>query len=150
VRDDLSARGQLEKPWGRSALLLVAAVLVAGLGSCQRAETRATFTERVAKYWELKQSKAWEEIYDGFVDPASKEAVPKEVFLKKRALAFDILTYEVGQLPEEADKVVVSVENEVNFPLRSPDGEMRLIKKRVTTTETWVHREGAWFVQVDK
>lgn len=129
-------------------LMGVALLLAVCLGCQQQVESKATLSERVEKYWALKQSRGWEEVYDGFLDPQAKEALKKEPFLGKRKLSYDILGFRVAEAKEEGDTAKVAVENEVNFPIRAPTGEMKLIKKQVTTTETWVRRDGGWYVQL--
>lgn len=128
---------------------MVALALLAGCRQ-QQAESTATLSDRVAKYWALKQSKGWDEVYDQYLDPKAKETVKKEAFLGRRRLAFDILSFRVTEPKEEGDTAKVAVENEVNFPIKSPTGEMQLIKKQVTTTETWVRRDGAWYIQLEE
>jgi hypothetical protein len=127
-------------------------VVLALLAGCQQqqAESKAPLDARVAKYWALKQSKGWEEVYEQYVDPQAKETLKKDAFLGKRRLSFDVLSFRVTEAKEEGDTAKVAVENEVNFPIKSPAGEMQLIKKQVTTTETWVRRDGAWYIQLDE
>lgn len=127
-------------------------VVLALLAGCQQqqAESRATLSDRVAKYWTLKQSKGWDEVYDQYLDPKARETVKKEAFLGRRRLAFDILSFRTTEAKEEGDTAKVAVENEVNFPIKSPTGEMQLIKKQVTTTETWVRRDGTWYIQLEE
>lgn len=117
-------------------------------GGCQKADPAAALKERAHAYWGLKQAKRWEEVYDQYVDPAKKEALKKEAFLKRRWLAFDILTYEIGEVREEGDAGTVAVDNEVNFPLKTPDGELTFIKKAVTTKDAWVRRDGVWYIEL--
>jgi len=126
----------------------VVLLLAVFLGCQQKLESKATLSERVEKYWALKQSKGWGEVYDGYLDPQAKEALKKEPFLNKRKLSYDILGFRVAEAKEDGDTAKVAVENEVNFPIRAPTGEMKLIKKQVTTTETWVRRDGGWYVQL--
>ena len=127
-------------------------VVLALLVGCQQqqAESKAPLDARVAEYWALKQSKGWEEVYEQYVDPQAKETLKKDAFLGKRRLSFDVLSFRVTEAKEEGDTAKVAVENEVNFPIKSPAGEMQLIKKQVTTTETWVRRDGAWYIQLDE
>lgn len=127
-------------------------VVLALLAGCQQqqAESKATLSDRVAKYWALKQSKGWDEVYDQYLDPKAKETVKKESFLGRRRLAFDILSFRTTEAKEEGDTAKVAVENEVNFPVKSPAGDMQLIKKQVTTTDTWVRRDGTWYIQLEE
>ncbi|MCC6847257.1 MAG: hypothetical protein IT294_02060 [Deltaproteobacteria bacterium] len=137
---------------GRTAAFagILGVALVAALGAvggCQKADPAAPLKERAAAYWGLKQSKAWPEVYDKYVDPEAKKSLSREAFLKRRFLAFDILSYEISDVKQEGeDKGAVAVTNEVNFPLKTPEGELTFIKKRVTTTDQWVRRDGVWYV----
>jgi len=123
--------------------LAIAFVLMAG---CQKPDPVAALKDRVSKYWGLKQSKGWAEVYDGYLDPEAKKTVTREAFLKRRWLAFDILSYQISNVQEEGDKATVAVDNEVNFPLKTPQGELTFIKKQVTTKDQWVRRDGQWYV----
>lgn len=128
-----------------AAIFLSLALATAG---CQRTDSGPSLKDRVAKYWQLKQSKGWPEVYDQYLDPNVKSQLTKEAFLKRRFLAFDILSFEIADVKEEGDKAAVAVSNEVNFPLKAPSGEMQFIKKQVTTNDTWVRRDGAWYVEL--
>ena len=66
--------------------------------------------------------------------------------MKRRWLAFDILSYQISDVKEEGDKATVAVDNEVNFPLKTPQGELTFIKKQVNTKDQWVRRDGQWYV----
>jgi hypothetical protein len=134
----------------RAALLVgvflpVLATVVAG---CRRADPVQELKDRVTKYWQLKQSKSWPEVYDQYVDPNVKGQLTKDAFLKRRFLAFDIFSFEVADIKQEGDKATVSVTNEVNFPLKEPSGQMQFIKKQVTTNDSWVRRDGAWYIEL--
>ena len=130
--------------WAVPALLVL--MLVAA--GCQSADSAHGLKDRVTKYWQLKQSKSWPEVYDQYVDPNVKSQLTKEAFLKRRFLAFDVLSFEVAQIKEEGDKAAVAVTNEVNFPLKAPSGEMQFIKKQVTTNDSWVRRDGKWYIEL--
>jgi hypothetical protein len=131
--------------------LLVGVALVAGawlavLPGCQKADPQAALKDRVSTYWGLKQAKTWPDVYDKYLDPEAKKSVAKDAFLKRRWLAFDILSYEIGEVQLSGDKAKVSVTNEVNFPLKTPQGDLTFIKKQVTTQDDWVQRDGTWYV----
>lgn len=130
-----------------TGVVLVLAVLV---GCQQKAESKASLSDRVAQYWALKQAKSWDAVYEQYLDPQAKEALKKEPFLARRRMSFDVLSFRVTEAKEEGDTAKVAVENEVNFPLKAPTGEMQLVKKQVTTTETWVRRDGSWFIKLDE
>jgi hypothetical protein len=130
--------------WGGIAALACLAII--GAGCHGGAAAPSSLKERAAAYWGLKQSKGWDEVYDKYLDPDAKKTVTKEAFLKRRWLAFDILSYEISEIQETGDKATVAVTNEVNFPLKTPQGELQFIKKQVTTKDPWVKREGVWYV----
>lgn len=146
-------RMRLEWGWGMTnrtpvaarALGIVALVVLVS-GGCQKADPIATLKDRASTYWGLKQSKGWEEVYDKYLDPEVKTHLTKDAFLKRRALAFDILSYQISDVQEAGDKATVMATNEVNFPLKTPQGELMFIKKQVTTKDEWVHRADGWYV----
>ncbi len=126
---------------GVAALLLLGAI-----AGCQKTDPVASLKDRATTYWGLKQSKGWAEVYDKYLDPEIKKTLTKDAFLKRRWLAFDILSYEVSSVQEDGDKATVEVANEVNFPLKTPQGELTFIKKQVSTKDQWVRRGGVWYV----
>ena len=80
---DYQGPPRIRRGWVTRAVggAVAAAVIGLQLMGCQRA-ANATLTERASKYWQLKQQKRWEEVYDGYLDPALKGALPKDAFLK--------------------------------------------------------------------
>ncbi len=143
----MKSRGGLRRLSIGWALGVLALTVVAGASSgCQKSDPVAGLKDRVSTYWGLKQSKAWEEVYGNYLDPEHKKTVTKEAFLKRRFLAFDILSYEISDVKEEGDKATVVVTNEANIPLKTPTGELTFIKKQVTTKDEWVRRDGNWYV----
>jgi hypothetical protein len=130
--------------WVFGVLTLMA---VAGVSAgCQKADPVAGLKDRVSTYWGLKQGKAWEQVYDQYLDPDHRKIVSKEAFLKRRFLAFDILSYELSDVKEDGDKATVVVSNEANIPLKTPTGELTFIKKQVNTKDEWVRHDGKWYV----
>jgi hypothetical protein len=137
------------RPRSMSDPLLVAlalSVLMAGLAGCAKADPVAALKDRASTYWGLKQSKGWDEVYEKYLDPEAKKTITKEAFLKRRWLAFDILSYEISNVQETGDKAKVEVTNVDNFPIKTPQGELTFIKKQVTTNDEWVRRNGTWYV----
>jgi hypothetical protein len=124
----------------------MAAVVLVGLVGCRQGSGAATLGERVERYWELKQAKRWEEVYDGYLDPMLKSALGKDDFIEKRKLAFDILSYSVAEIREDGDEVTVRVANEANIPIPAGQGKMRMVRQTVTTEDQWVRRDGTWYV----
>ena len=134
--------------WRRGVALLGLLVPVLVGAGCQHADPLKDLKDRAIKYWQLKQSKSWAEVYDRYLDPNAKGQLSKDAFLKRRFLAFDIFSFDVANIKEDGDKATVAVTNEVNFPLKTPTGEMQFIKKQVTTNDTWVRRDGTWYVEL--
>ncbi len=130
---------------GLGALVVLAVAVVFAVG-CQKSDPVASLKDRATTYWGLKQSKGWPEVYEKYLDPEAKKTVTKEAFLKRRWLAFDILSYQISDVQMEGDKATVAVDNEVNFPLKTPQGELTFIKKQVNTKDQWVRRDGQWYV----
>ncbi|MCC6767367.1 MAG: hypothetical protein IT293_22180 [Deltaproteobacteria bacterium] len=142
--------------WGETTSRAAALAGVLGLalvtalgagGGCRKTDPAASLKERASAYWGLKQSKGWPEVYDKYVDPEARKSLSRDAFLKRRFLAFDILSYEISDVKQDGDdKATVAVRNEVNFPLKTPEGELTFIKKQVTTNDQWVRRDGVWYV----
>jgi hypothetical protein len=135
-------------PAGLVIGVLSLALLTIVSDGCQRTAGGTALKDRVAKYWELSQSKEWEQVYDAYLDPTVKSQLTKPAFLERRRLAYDTLSYEINEVQDENDAGTVTVTSEVNIPLKTPAGELRLIKKRITTKEQWVRRDGVWYVEL--
>jgi hypothetical protein len=129
-----------------AACVVAACLALAVAPGCQKADTGASLKERAGTYWGLKQAKKWDEVYDKYLDPEAKKTVTKDAFLKRRWLAFDILSYEISDIQENGDKATVTVKNEANIPLKTPQGELQFIKKQMDTKDQWVRHDGAWYV----
>ena len=128
---------------------LVAAVLGLQLVGCNRA-ANATLTERASQYWQLKQQKRWEEVYDGYLDPALKGTLPKDAFLKKRLLAFDVVSFTVADATENGDQGTVHVKIDANLPLRGIGGKVQMRRQEMTSEESWVKRDGVWYIHLSE
>ena len=131
--------------YARGGVVVVGAVLQ--LIGCQRT-INAPLTERVSKYWELKQQKRWEEVYDGYLDPALKGALTKDAFLKKRLLAFDVVNFTIVEASENGDQGSVRVKMDANLPLRGIGGKVQMRRQEMTSEEAWVKRDGTWYIHL--
>lgn len=145
VRMRLVGRGKMAERTVAGVVLLALVAAFGGAG-CRKADPSASLKERAGAYWGLKQSKSWPEVYDEYLDPEAKKTVTRDAFLKRRFLAFDILSYEISSVQVENEKATVEVANEVNVPLKTPQGELTFIKKQVITKDPWVLRGGVWYV----
>jgi hypothetical protein len=110
----------------------------------------ATLSERASKYWQLKQQKRWEEVYDGYLDPALKGTLPKDAFLKKRLLAFDVVSFTVTSAEENGDQGTVHVKMDANLPLRGIGGKVLMRRQEITSDESWVRRDGTWYIHLSE
>ena len=128
------------------SVLAAAAVVV--LAGCKHQGSNATLAERADEYWRLKQAKRWEEVYDGFLDPALKGSLSKDAFLKKRLLAFDILSFTITEATENAEEGVVRVKADANIPLRMAGGKVQIARKEITGEDQWVRHDGVWYVRL--
>ena len=149
--DNMALRRYLKLPRslrsGVVALGLVAFVMsVLGIGCRQHAG--ASLKSRVQEYWELKQSKQWERVYDDYLDPKRKETLSREAFVKRRLMAFDVLAFRVTDIRERGEQATVNVENDVNIPLRGTGQAVEMRKQTVTTEDEWARRDGTWYVSL--
>jgi hypothetical protein len=104
---------------------------------------------RVRQYLELKQRHAWAEVYDDVLDPEARKTVDRQRFLKKRENAFDILGFEVVSAEQVGQEGRVRVKMEAMIPIRNPGGETSLVRKNVQDPQTWVYRDGRWYIRLD-
>src|SRR5258706_14441535 len=141
-----SRRGWVTRAVG--GIVVVAAIGLQLVG-CNRA-ANATLTERASQYWQLKQQKRWEEVYDGYLDPALKGNLPKDAFLKKRLLAFDVVSFTVTDATEDGDKGTVHVKMDANLPLRGIGGKVQMRRQEMTSVESWEKRDGTWYIHLSE
>lgn len=128
---------------------VVVAALIVPLAACHRGSS-ATLKDRASTYWQLKQQKRWEEVYDGYLDPALKGALAKDAFLKKRLLAFDILSFTITNVSENGDQGTVSATCDANLPLRGIGGKTEMRRHEMTAEDSWVKRDGTWYIRLSE
>lgn len=129
-----------------SGVVMLAVVMQIAV-ACQRG-SNDPLAVRAAKYWELKQQKRWEEVYDAYLDPELKSTLRKDAFLKKRLLAFDILTFTVTDATENGSEGTVHVKIDANIPLRAPGGKVEMRRQEMTSEDSWVRRNGTWYIRL--
>jgi hypothetical protein len=138
---------------GAVALLVTVSVVLAsacaqGAGTPTAGETSG-LEARARKYLELKQRHAWAEIYDEILDPEARKTLERQRFLKKRENAFDILGFEVVSTEQKGQEGRVRVKMEAMIPIRNPGGETSLVRKNVQDPQTWVYRDGRWYIRLE-
>ena len=138
---------RLGRVWVRLAVSCVLVVAIATIG-CSRREVGGSLAARANAYWQLKQAKRWDEVYDDYLDPTLKGALSKDAFLKKRLLAFDILSFTITDATENGDEGVVRAKADANIPLRMVGGKVQITRKEITGEDSWVRRDGVWYVHL--
>ena len=134
---------------GSVGLWAVVAATLFQLAGCQWGSS-ATLADRAKRYWELKQQKRWEEVYDGYLDPTLQSALSRDTFLKKRVLAFDTLDFNITDVAENGNDGIVHVTSHANIPLRGIGGKVQMRKQEMTGEDTWVKRDGTWYVRLSE
>jgi hypothetical protein len=128
---------------------VVAAAIVLQLAACQRG-SNATLTERASQYGQLVQQKRWEEVYDGYLDPALKGTLAKDAFLKRRLLAFDTLAFTITDATENGNEGTVHVKSDANLPLRGIGGKVQMRRQELNSEDSWVKRDGRWYIHLSE
>ena len=105
--------------------------------------------DRAKQYLTLKQRHDWAEIYDDLLAPEDRSRLERQRFLKKREKAFDILGFEVVSAEEQGEEGRVRVKMEAMIPILNPGGETSLVRKQVQDPQTWVYRDGRWYIRLD-
>ena len=147
----------LRRPrFGALAVTLALALSIAS--ACAREQTvsepaasgdEAGLEARAKQYLTLKQRHAWAEIYDDLLAPEDRSRLERQRFLKKRANAFDILGFEVVSAEEQGEEGRVRVKMEAMIPILNPGGETSLVRKQVQDPQTWVYRDGRWYIRLE-
>ena len=143
-------------PLRAAVVLFVNAVLSVVLIGCTSgagpdpaaAPAGANLEARVAEYLTLKQQHEWNTIYDQFLDPAKRETLEKEVFLQKRELAFDVLSFEIEYARVDGDRGEALANMEAMIPVLRPGGSTQMIQKKVKDPQEWVSRDGKWYIEL--
>jgi hypothetical protein len=144
----------LRRP-GLGAIAVILAIALSLASACAReqgpseAPADAGLEGRAKQYLTLKQRHAWAEIYDDILAPEDRERLERKRFLKKRENAFDILGFEVLSAEEQGPEGRVRVKMEAMIPVLNPGGETSLIRKQVQDPQTWVYRDGRWYIRLE-
>lgn len=138
---------------GALAMMLATALSLASACSREQAAPEAVpdanLEARAKQYLTLKQRHGWAEIYDDILAPEDREKLDRKRFLKKREAAFDILGFEVVSAEEQGQDGKVRVKMEAMIPVLNPGGETSLVRKQVQDPQTWVHRDGRWYIRLE-
>ena len=106
--------------------------------------------ERARKYLELKQKRDLVAIYDGLLDPELHPKLKREVFLKRREAAFDVLSFSVVSAKSRrvgTGKVVAKID--AMIPVLNPKGGTTMLRKELEESQKWVARDGRWYIQLE-
>jgi len=144
------AAGQVTSAFVAFAVLLGMTMASAGCRSGAEIESRESLQERAQKYLELKQKRDWVAIYEGLLDPELQPKLKREVFLKRREAAFDVLGFVVTSTKEEeggTGKVVAKID--AMIPVLNPRGGTTMLRKELEEPQQWVTRDGRWYIQLE-
>jgi hypothetical protein len=131
------------------AVLLGMAIVTHGCRAVAESEAHESLKTRAQTYLELKQKRDWAAIYDGLLDPELRPKLSRDVFLRRRNAAFDVLGFTVVSATEEgeAGKVVAKVDAMV--PVLNPQGGTTMLHKELEEPQKWVTRGGRWYIQLE-
>ena len=112
------------------------------------APTAEPVGERAREYLALKQQHEWGAIYDQILDPEMKTKLAREDFLRKRELAFDVLSFDIVKTQENEDRAKVIAEVQAMIPILQPGGGTQLVRKQMQDPQEWVNRDGTWYIEL--
>ena len=144
-----AAAGQAAGARVALAVLLGMAIATHGCRAGAEKEANESLKTRAQSYLELKQKRDWAAIYDGLLDPELRPKLNRDVFLRRRNAAFDVLGFTVVSANEEgeAGKVVAKVDAMV--PILNPQGGTTMLRKELEEPQKWVARGGRWYIQLE-
>ncbi|MEW6273034.1 MAG: hypothetical protein AB1689_27465 [Thermodesulfobacteriota bacterium] len=134
--------------WIALAALLGMAITAAGCQAKREQEAPENLEARARQYLELKQKRDWAAIYDGLLDPELRKTLKREVFLRKRSAAFDVLGYTLVSTKEEGETGKVLAKLDAMIPVINPRGGTTMLRKEVEEPQKWVSRDGRWYIQL--
>jgi hypothetical protein len=138
----------------RYAVLFAGFCLVIGLfsGCSDPVPGVKDLEERARQYMETRQRRDWAQIYDEFIDPAGRARLDRQEFLRSRGGGFEILGYEVvfSETEEGSDPASgqVRIKIDAMIPLLAPGGGTKTVRRDLEDSQSWVFREGRWFVRL--
>lgn len=109
----------------------------------------SSLTDRAKQYLELKQKHEWARIYDDLLDPQARPGLPKDAFLKRREVPFDVLSFELVSADSQGTEGKVVAKLEAVIPVLNPRGGTQTIQKKVDDVQRWVQRDGQWFIDLE-
>jgi hypothetical protein len=142
------AAGQAAGAWIALAALLGMALTAAGCQAKRENEAPENLEARARQYLELKQKRDWAAIYDGLLDPELRKTLKREVFLRKRSVAFDVLGYTLVSAKEEGETGKVVAKLDAMIPVINPRGGTSMLRKELEEPQKWVARDGRWYIQL--
>lgn len=131
------------------AVLLGTAIATSGCQSTPGSGSTENLQQRAQEYLELKQKRDWVAIYEGMLDPELQKKLKREVFLRRRSAAFDVLGFTVVSAKEEGDTGKVVAKLDAMIPVLNPRGGTTMLRKELEEPQQWVTREGRWYIQLE-
>ena len=141
-------------PSGIAAAILPTLLLVTFLAGCFGPPGVKDLEVRARQYMEERQKRDWVAVYDKFLDPDLRLEIPRDAFLQRRSGAYDLLSFSVDSAtvePGESPRTArVKVRMEAVIPLMAPNGGSRTIRRELVDSQSWVVREGQWYVRLKR
>ena len=131
------------------AALLGMAIVTAGCQAASEKEAPDNLQARAQQYLELKQKRDWDAIYDGLLDPELHTKLKRELFLRRRAAAFDVLGFTVVSTKEEGETGKVVAKLDAMVPVLNPRGGTTMLRKELEEPQQWVARDGRWYIRLE-
>ena len=131
------------------AVLLGMAIATSGCQAASEKEATESLKERAQSYLALKQKRDWAAIYDGLLDPELHSKLARDVFLRRRNAAFDVLGFTVVSTNEEGETGKVVAKVDAMIPVLNPRGGTTMLHKELEEPQQWVARGGRWYIQLE-
>ena len=97
---------------------------------------------------DLRQRGNWDEIWNGLVDPTSREGLKRDEFMARRRSSFDIVDFEILTVDETGQSGRVVAKLDAVVPVLKPGGGTMRIPRELDDAQTWVRRDGRWYIQL--
>ena len=122
-------------PSGIAAAILPTLLLVTFLAGCFGPPGVKDLEVRARQYMEERQKRDWVAVYDKFLDPDLRLEIPRDAFLQRRSGAYDLLSFSVDSATVEPGE---------------SNGGSRTIRRELVDSQSWVVREGQWYVRLKR
>lgn len=130
------------------AFLAALVALGASLGCTPSDADSTDLASRAQRYMDLRQKGSWDAIWTGMIDPEARESIKHEVYLERRRSSFDIVDFEIVSVDEKGEEGQVVARLDTIVPILKPGGGVMRIPREVDDSQSWVLRDGRWYIQL--